>query len=100
MKANAKAKGDPHLNSVFKFDVKTTRKTDDFLDLLTQKCRDDQNYRLPEGYKVTNVKQTDVVYEVNEKVADVFGLPESEIIAMEVLDGIIFKAFGSHFLEP
>jgi hypothetical protein len=41
MKANAKAKGDPHLNSVFKFDVKTVRKTDDFLDLLTQKCRED-----------------------------------------------------------
>jgi hypothetical protein len=49
---------------------------------------------------VTNIKQTEVVYEVNEKVADVFGMPESEIIAMEVLDGIIFKAFGSHFLEP
>lgn len=72
MKANAAAKGDPHLSSVFKFDIKTVQKKDEFLDLLTQKCKEDSDYRLPEGYKKTLVKEQVVTYKVNEKVADIF----------------------------
>lgn len=100
MKANCKTKGYPHLISVFIFEAKVARKTDDFLELLTQKCKENDRYQLPEGYKKSLVKSQTVVYEVNEKVADIFRLPDSEIICIEVLDEIIFKLLGSHFLEP
>jgi hypothetical protein len=80
--------------------VKTTRKKDDFLDLLTEKIQDNPDYRLPEGYKKILVQVPDVVYEVNEKVADVFNISEDKKVCLEVLDGIIFKLLGSHFLEP
>jgi hypothetical protein len=61
---------------------------------------EDDRYRLPEGYKKILVKKQDVVYTVNEKVADVFHIHENEIVCIEVLDGIIFNLLGSHFLEP
>lgn len=40
------------------------------------------------------------MYEVDEKVADVFNINESNRICIEVLDGFIFKLLGTHFLEP
>ena len=40
------------------------------------------------------------VYEVSEKVCDIFQIDESNKLSTEVLDGIIFKIFGTHFLEP
>ena len=66
------------------------------MELLTKKCQDDPMYQLPEGYKKVLERRVVDVHQVSEAIP----MKESQVVAIEVLDSLIFKAFGTHFLEP
>jgi hypothetical protein len=66
------------------------------LELLSKKVQQDPYYDLPEGYKKVTEKIVKEVHMVPEAVP----MKESQVVAIELLDSIVFKAFGTHILEP
>ena len=64
--------------------------------LLNEKVQSNPEYVLPLGYK----KVQDVVIEDSYKVPDAIEMPESEKIALEVLDQIFAEGLGGvHILQ-
>lgn len=56
----------------------------------------DPDYKLPEGYQKVTEREIVTTY----TIPAYFPIKESKRIAIEVLDGIFAKAFGTHILEP
>lgn len=54
------------------------------------------NYPLPEGFKKMQYKDVECTYELSAK----FGVEESLKVAVEILDEVMAKALGTHFVEP
>lgn len=65
---------------------------------LEVKCREDANFIVPEGYRKVTEKTAVFKYEVPKCAKDLLG--PSKVIATELLDMILEKAVGTHFLEP
>ena len=70
---------------------------DEYLIFLTEKCRQDTMFRLPDGYKKVMERKIVDIYEVPKSIPY---MAESQKIAIETLDQILNKAVGTHFLEP
>ena len=58
----------------------------------------DPDYQVPEGYKKVLERVPTYSFKVPECAAAV--LKESQVVAAETIDEIMFKAVGIHFLEP
>jgi len=56
----------------------------------------DPNFVIPEGYSKVPEKEVVDVYQLPESLP----VPESQRVAIEVLDDILSSKFGFHFLEP
>lgn len=66
------------------------------LEEMAAKAKKDPNYKVPQGYKI--VKET---YKfVDHRVPLHLPIKESKRVATEVIDQVVFKALGFHFLEP
>ena len=62
---------------------------------LNQRIEADPKYPLPDGYY--KVKEKEIKYEY--KLNDYQGIPESVIMATEILDELINAKFGIHIME-
>jgi len=65
---------------------------------MEDKLVDDPNFNLPEGFKKEKVKEP--VYDFSIPDCAKALIPESKVIATEVMDEIFFDVIGIHFLEP
>lgn len=65
---------------------------------LQDKVNDDQDFPVPEGFKKVLERVPNYSFKVPECVAQVF--KESQVVATEMMDQIMFEAVGIHFLEP
>lgn len=66
------------------------------LELLNQKIAENPDYPIPDGYK----RVQEIVIEDSYHVPEAMELPESEKIALEVLDEVFAKALnGLHILQ-
>lgn len=65
------------------------------LALLNQKVADNPDYPIPDGYR----KVSEVVIEDSYHVPEALDLPESQKIALEILDSIFNNALGIHVLD-
>jgi hypothetical protein len=75
-------KNSKYLGTIFKGTEK-----DDYLSLLTEKCREDHMFRLPDGYKKVMERRIVDVYEVPRAIRL---FRESQVCAIELLDAILF----------
>ena len=65
---------------------------------LNEKLKKDPGYPIPEGFIKVTEKTPIYDYKVPLALAQI--LPESKVIATEVLDDILNTILGFHFLEP
>jgi hypothetical protein len=68
----------------------------DLLKALNKKLRENPDYPVPEGFKKVNEK----VIEHNYEVPKFIKMKESQSLALETLDELIFQKFNFHILEP
>ncbi len=60
--------------------------------------RKDPSYPVPEGYVKVSEKTAVYDYRIPNEIAD--KINPSKVVCVELLDEIVNKAFGFHFLEP
>lgn len=59
---------------------------------------EDPSYPIPEGFRKVQSKTPIYKYQVSDAIKKF--APEKNVIVTEVMDEILFKALGVHFLEP
>jgi len=68
------------------------------LEELKKRAQSDPNFKTPEGFKTiteTSIIQSHIIPDGLRP-----SLKESQIISAEIMDEILYKAVGVHFLEP
>lgn len=70
----------------------------ELMQALEEKINEDPNYPVPEGFSKVIEKLPIYSYKVPD--CAVKFLPESKVMATEMMDDILFEALGIHFLEP
>lgn len=65
---------------------------------LNDKLKKDPHYPIPEGFIKVNEKTPVYDYKIPPDIAA--KVPESRVIAIELLDDIVNTIMGFHFLEP
>ena len=86
-------------NTAIYEDPDTSNFTDkELIGALEEKCNDDPNFIVPEGFRKILEKQPCFKFEVPQMAKEILG--ETKSIATEIMDEIVFSAIGTHFLEP
>lgn len=65
---------------------------------LNEKVQKDAQYPIPEGFIKVTEKTASYSYRIPAAIAS--HLPESKVVAAELLDSLMNQALGFHFLEP
>jgi hypothetical protein len=73
-------------------------KDTELMEALDKKINKDPNYPVPEGYIKVTEKMPIYTYKVPLCAAKL--LKESNVMATEMMDEILFDVLGMHFLEP
>ena len=71
----------------------------ELLDALNKELQaEGASFEVPDGYKCETLKEPQITYGIPSCLRN--ALSESQIIASEVVDQMLFDKFGFHFLEP
>jgi hypothetical protein len=65
---------------------------------LNEKLKKDPSYPIPEGFVKVTEKTPVYDYKIPLEIAE--KLAPSKVICVEILDEMVNKTFGFHFLEP
>jgi hypothetical protein len=65
---------------------------------LEEQVNKDKDFQVPEGFK--RVVEKVPIYSFNVPACAAAVLKESQVVATEMMDQILFEAVGVHFLEP
>lgn len=74
----------------------TSRRELDLLTEIAERARKDENYQMPQGYKLVEETQEFIGHRVPEYLP----LSEAQKVVSELADELCHKALGFHFLEP